>query len=183
MPKGRVVIAGGSGFIGQALSRDLAKRGYEVVVLTRSPERHPKSHGITSVQWDGKSLGQWTRHVDRSVAVVNLAGKHVNCRYTPANLREIDASRVDAVTVMGEAIRRCDAPPRVLVQASTTAIYGDAGDRWCDESTPPGDGIPPQTALKWERTFDAQPTPLTRRLLLRLSFVLGPGGGVLRMLS
>ena len=71
----------------------------------------------------------------------------------------------------------------MLVQASTTAIYGDAGDRWCDESTPPGDGIPPQTALKWERTFDAQPTPLTRRLLLRLSFVLGPGGGVLRMLS
>jgi len=183
MNKGRVVIAGGSGFIGKALARALAGREYEVVVLTRSPDASPKTLGVTHVAWDGKTLGEWTRHVDRSVAVVNLAGKNVNCRYTPANLKEIDDSRVEAVTVMGEAIRRCGEPPRVLVQASTTAIYGDAGDRWCDESTPPGEGVPPTTASKWERAFDAQPTPLTRRVVLRISFVLGPGGGVLRMLS
>src|SRR5687768_4329869 len=103
MTKGRVVIAGGSGFIGRALSGALVSRGYEVVVLTRSPDDAAKIAGVTHVEWDGKTLGQWTRHVDRSVAVVNVAGKNVNCRYTPKQLHEVDQSRVDAVTVMGEA--------------------------------------------------------------------------------
>lgn len=183
MTKGRILIAGGAGFIGRALSRSCVQRGYEVVVLTRSPDDGAKVPGVTHVAWDGKTLREWTRCVDGSVAVVNLAGKNVNCRYTPKNLDEIDRSRVEAVTVMGEAIRRCAEPPRVLVQASTTAIYGDAGDTWCDETRPAGAGIPPTTASKWEQAFEAQPTPLTRRVLLRISFVLGPGGGVLQMLS
>jgi uncharacterized protein len=107
----------------------------------------------------------------------------VNCRYTRAALKEIDQSRVNAVRVMGKAISWCKRPPRVLVQASTTAIYGDAIERECDESTPPGEGIPPATAKMWEAAFDAAASPRTRRVLLRMSFVLGPDGGELRTLS
>src|SRR5439155_8603808 len=105
--------------------------------------------------------------------VINLAGKNVNCRYTRRNLSKIDSSRVDSVRAIGEAIARCEIPPRVWIQTSTTAIYGDAGERCCDEATPPGEGIPVQTATQWERAFNESPSPLTRRVLLRISFVLG----------
>jgi uncharacterized protein len=85
---------------------------------------------------------------------------------------------------MAEAIRACQRPPAVLIQASTLAIYGDAGDRPCDETCPPGEGIPPQTAVKWEAAFNESPVPPeTRRVLLRISFVLGRDGGVLPYLA
>jgi uncharacterized protein (TIGR01777 family) len=172
-----VVIAGGSGFIGRALAGELANRGYEVVILTRSPA------GDNEVQWDGRTIDEWVRQLDGTGAIVNLAGKNVNCRYTRKNLAEIDESRENSVRVIGQAISRCSRPPKVWVQASTTAIYGDAGDRWCDECTPPGEGIPVDTATRWERAFDATPSPQTRRVILRMSFVLGRTGGVLKMLA
>ena len=177
----RIVIAGGSGFIGRHLATALTERGDDVVILTRDPGAW---HGPgRAVKWNGVSLGGWLGEIDGAHAVINLAGKNVNCRYTRTALKEIDESRVNAVRVMGNAISWCKRPPRVLVQASTTAIYGDAGERECDERTAPGDGIPPATAKMWEAAFDAAATPQTRRLLLRISFVLGPDGGALRMLA
>ena len=179
----RIVIAGGSGFIGRALAARLAQRGDAVVVLTRAPRQSGASSRIREVYWDGRRLGPWTTEVDGADAVINLTGRNVNCRYTRKNLREIDASREDSVRVMAAAIKNSAQPPRVLVQASTTAIYGDAGEHWCDETTPPGDGIPVRTATKWERAFEAAPTPNTRRVVLRISFVLGREGGVFRTLA
>jgi uncharacterized protein (TIGR01777 family) len=180
--RGRIVIAGGSGFIGRALARHLAARGDEVVILTRSPR--PIHGTIREVRWDGQVVEDaWLREIDAARAVINLAGKNVNCRYTRRNLAEIDESRVNAVRAMAEAINRCANPPPVLVQASTTAIYGDAGEHWCDESAPLGDGVAVATATKWENAFASIATPRTRRVLLRISFVLGRGGGVLRMLA
>jgi uncharacterized protein (TIGR01777 family) len=195
--KKRIVIAGGSGFIGRALAGELIALGYDVAILTRSPARGfaPPAAGafapsagagaerIREIHWDAKTLGAWVSEIDGARAVINLAGKNVNCRYTPAALREIDQSRVDAVTVMAEAINRCADPPAVLIQASTTAIYGDRADEWLHESSPPGAGIPVDTANQWEAAFNAHPTPRTRRVHLRISFVLGPGGGVLGTLS
>jgi uncharacterized protein (TIGR01777 family) len=182
MSHGRIVIAGGSGFIGRALATALEANGNDVVILTRD-ERSHRGPG-RAVRWDGNTIGAWAAEVDGADAVVNLAGKNVNCRYNRRNLEEIDQSRVRAVKVMAQAINRAARPPRVLVQASTTAIYGDANDRWCDESTPPGEGIPPRTATMWESAFHDSPTPSeTRRVLLRMSFVLGKNGGALRMLA
>jgi len=178
----KVVIAGGSGFIGRHLAKALVARGDEVVILSRDA---PQDDGCSArvVEWDGKNLGPWAREIDGADAVVNLAGKNVNCRYTPRALKEVDESRVNAVSVMGQAIRNAKRPPRVLVQASTTAIYGDAGERECDELTPPREGIPPATAKMWEAAFAASATPQTRRVTLRISFALGADGGALRMLS
>jgi len=177
----RIIIAGGTGFIGRAIAKELAGRGADVVILTRSPEPLP-SIG-RHVAWDGKTLGGWTREVDGADAVINLAGKNVNCRYTPKALAEVDESRVNAVVAMNTAIAQATKPPRVLIQAATTAIYGETGERWLDESTPPGYGVPPLTALKWEHAFATHPTPQTRRVSLRISFVLGRDGGALSMLS
>ncbi len=175
-----IIIAGGTGFIGRAIARELAERGADVVILTRSPE--PSQVG-RHVHWDGKTVGEWMREVDGADAVINLAGKNVNCRYTPTALAEIDESRVNAVIAMNTAIAQAPNPPRVVIQAATTAIYGDTGDRWLDESTPPGYGVPPLTALKWEHALATHPTPQTRRVTLRISFVLGKDGGALSMLS
>ncbi len=179
--KRRIIIAGGSGFIGRAIAEAAVAREDEVIVLTRSPEQWVGAG--RAMQWDGKTIGDWAALVDGADTVINLAGTNVNCRYTEMNLREIDESRVNAVKVMGEAIAKAAVKPRVLIQASTTAIYGDRGEVWCDETMEAGEGIPPQTATKWERAFAETATPGTRRVLLRISFVLGPGGGVLGMLS
>jgi uncharacterized protein (TIGR01777 family) len=177
----RIILAGGSGFLGTLLSQYLMERGYDVVVLTRRPNQHTGSP--KEIHWDGRTLGPWAEQLNGAHAVVNLAGKSVNCRYTPENRREINESRVDSVRVIGEAIRACSKPPPALVQAASLAIYGDAGDRWCDESTSAGNGFPVETCLLWEKAFEESPTPQTRRVILRIGFVLGKSGGALQMLA
>ena len=177
----RIIIAGGSGFLGRLLAKALADRGDEVVILTRRPGADYAP--ARAVYWDGRTLGPWAAELEEADAVVNMAGKNVSCRYTPEALREINASRVDSVTVVGEAIRRCKQPPAVWVQTGSLAIYGDAGDRVCDEDAPAGEGIPVDTCLRWERAFADSPTPGTRRVWLRISFVLGRSGGALRFLE
>ena len=186
MKPGRVILAGGSGFLGRALTDRLLAGGHEVVVLSRSapPDgRRARDGRAAFVRWDGRTVGDWAAQLEGARAVVNLAGKNVNCRYTPDNLREIDESRVDSVKAVAAAINACRDRPKVLVQAGTTAIYGDAGDRVCDEDAPPGEGIPPATATKWEAAFRAHRTPGVRRVLLRISFALGTGGGALPVLA
>lgn len=194
MPNQRVVLAGGSGFVGQSLAASLLADGYEVVVLTRSPHAHGL-RGI-GVPWDGATVGDWANCLDGALAVVNLAGKSVNCRHTPENRREIVRSRVDSVRAVAEAARRSPRPPRTLVQVSATGIYGDAGDRICDESTPWGTGFFAETCMQWEEAFWGSPRteekpgevaaaslPGVRRVLLRLGVVLGAGGGALPTLA
>jgi uncharacterized protein len=181
MNQGKIILAGGSGFLGLSLARELLAQGYEVVILTRqSTTINP---GLRAVQWDGKTLGDWRLEFEGAKAVVNLTGRNVNCRYTEANLREINESRVNSVHVVAAAINTCRKPPEAWVQSSSLAFYGDAGDKVCDETSAPGHGIPVDTCLKWEAAFEESTTPRTRRVLLRISFVLGHGGGALRMLK
>jgi uncharacterized protein (TIGR01777 family) len=181
MPRERVVLAGGSGFLGRSLTDELVDKGYEVVVLTRSPTMDTEH--VKHVAWNGRTLGDWTTFLDGAKAVVNLTGKSVNCRYTPANRREIVDSRVDSVKVIGEAILKCRRPPKVLVQAATLAIYGDAGQRICDENAPAGTGFSVETCLLWEKTVASLKLPSTRIVVLRIGFALGTDGGALGTLA
>ncbi|MDB6139862.1 MAG: epimerase [Verrucomicrobiaceae bacterium] len=177
----RIILAGGSGFLGRLLATTLAARGDEVVVLTRRPKADESP--ARAVYWDGRTLGPWAAELEGADAVVNLAGKNVSCRYTPEALREINVSRVDSVHVVGDAIRRCARPPAVWVQTGSLAYYGDPGGRECDEEAPAGEGIPAETCVRWERAFADSPTPGTRRVWLRISFVLGRSGGALPLLE
>jgi uncharacterized protein (TIGR01777 family) len=174
-PKKKTILAGGSGFLGQALEAHLTARNHEVIVLTRSPNRNSSRQ----VHWDGKTLGDWARLLDGSHAIVNLAGKSVNCRYTPENRKEIIDSRVDSVRAVGQAIQKCSNPPRSWIQSGSLAIYGDTGDRVCDERASCGDGFPVETCLLWEKALDEAQTPDTRKVVLRIGFALGTGGGAL----
>src|SRR5215207_9902322 len=179
--KGRVVLAGGSGFLGRALAEAFARAGYEPVVLTRRV-RGTRSRA-RQVEWDGRTVGAWARELEGAAAVVNLAGRSVDCRHTPQHRREIVESRVHSVEVIGRAVAACEEPPKVLVQAASLAVYGDAGRRVCGEDAPAGRGFPAEVCLRWEGVFDSLELPSTRKVLLRIGFVLGRDGGALPTLA
>jgi uncharacterized protein len=176
----RIVLAGGSGFIGQSLAKALLARGYEVVVLTRSPRT---GTGFREIEWDGAHIGEWIKFLDGAEAVVNLAGRNVNCPHTPENLREILESRVNSVRTIALSFAHVKTPPRVWVQASAVGFYGDTKDRLCDESSPTGNDALAGVCKSWEDAFNSADTPKTRRAVLRIGFVLGKNGGALPVLS
>ena len=177
----RIVIAGGSGFIGSALALALVERGCAVSVLTRRSRQ--RRDGVREVVWDGEQPGDWTSFLDGADAVINLTGRSINCPHTPENLREITASRVNSVKALATAIRQVKTPPRVWVQASAIGFYGDTKDHLCDESSPVGKDALANICQQWEYAFTAAALPNTRQVVLRIGFVLGREGGALPVLS
>jgi len=186
--RNRIVVAGGNGFIGSLLTETLVPGNNDVVVLTRTPRTTEQS--IRQVVWDGRTLGDWTREVDGARALINLAGRSVNCRYNERNRREILESRVNSTRVLGEAIARCDAPPPVWLNASTATIYKHTFDHPMDEATgvigatpEAKDAFSIEVARAWEETLNDAQTPATRKVALRTAMVFAAGdGGVFRVL-
>lgn len=177
----RIILAGGSGFVGQALAPVLVANGYSIVVLGRGAAH--REGGVDYLQWDGKTLGAWASAIDGAEAIVNLTGKNINCRHNAENRREIIRSRVDSVRVLGEAIGHCSKPPAAFAQASGVGYYGDTGDRVAGEESPPGNDFPAEVCRQWEEAFDVLHLPATRKVVLRLGVVLGRDGGALPMLE
>jgi hypothetical protein len=177
----RIVIAGGSGFIGTALAREFSRRSYAVSVLTRSPRE--RRDGVHEVLWDGGQLGEWIQCLDGAEAVINLTGKNINCPHTPESLRAIIGSRVNSVNVIARALERMKSPPRVWVQASAVGFYGDTKDQPCDETAPVGNDPLAKVCDDWEAAFVAAKSPDTRKVTLRIGFVLGRDGGALPVLT
>jgi len=187
----KVVIPGGTGHLGRVLSRALTGQGHEVVVLTR--QAAGPEPGVRHVRWDGRSAGPWTREIDGSDVVVNLAGRSVHCRYTRANLQEMLNSRVDSARIVGGAIARAARPPRVWLQMSTATIYAHTFDAPNDETTGTLGGDEPDVpaywsfsvdiAKAWEREQRLADTPRTRKVALRTAMVMSPEpGGAFTML-
>ena len=178
---GRVVLAGGSGFLGTSLARHLVGVGYDVVVLSRSAR--PAKGDWRVVSWDGRTVGAWAREVDGAAAVINLAGRTVDCVKTPDHCDEILRSRVEATSAVGAGVRRAHRPPAVWVQMSTAHIYGDPPELVCDEDSAFGYGLAPTVGRAWEDAFgEAKPSGV-RGVVLRTSFVIGRGGGAMARLG
>ncbi|WP_019932762.1 DUF1731 domain-containing protein [Nocardia sp. BMG111209] len=177
-----VVIAGGSGALGRRIAADLTCRGHRVTVLTR--RAHPELP-FFQVCWDGRSVGDWAEVLrgPGRTAVVNLAGKLVDCPPTGRNIAELRSSRVDSTAALVAAARRLERPIDHWVQASTTAIWSDMGEARCTESTPLPIGLPQMTGVAepWERAFDG--ANATHRTILRTSIVLDPQSPALRRLT
>lgn len=174
----RIVLSGGSGFLGRYLARFFAVQGREVVIISR--RIGTAEPGVRWVPWDGATLGEWRRELDGAAALVNLAGRSVDCRYDERNRREICDSRLRSTAVLGEAMARCAVPPPVWLNSSSATIYRDARDRPMDEATGEhGKGFSVDVCEQWERTFFEAPVPATRRVALRSALVLGRGEGAL----
>lgn len=179
----KLILPGGSGFMGQYLARYFGERGYETVILSR---QNKQESGIAYKKWDGKHLGDWVQELEGADAVLNLAGRTVNCRYTPENRRQILESRVDSTRILGQAIAACTRPPRLWLNAGSATIYEDtrgelpANDEY---STRIGSDFSPGVCKAWEAAFFEAPVqPSVRRLALRIAIVLGKGGGALEPL-
>lgn len=177
----RIVIAGGSGFIGTALSREFSARGYEVAVLTRTPRS--RNDGVRELSWNGEHVGEWISALDGADAVINLTGKNINCPHTPENLREITASRVNSVKVIATAMEHVAVSPKVWVQASAVGYYGDTHDHSCAETASNGSGPLADICHQWEGALASVKLPSVRKVTLRIGFVLGREGGALPVLA
>lgn len=176
MKNKKIVIAGGTGFIGNSLIEYFG-RDNNIVILSR--QKRPASGSITYVPWDGKSLQGWEQALENADLLVNLTGKSVNCRYTARNKQEIFDSRTNATKVLGEAIRTLTHPPKVWINAASATIYRHAEDRPMDEFTgETANDFSVQVCKLWEKTFNDIQLPATRKIVLRIAVTLGwqPGG-------
>jgi uncharacterized protein (TIGR01777 family) len=179
----KIVIPGGSGQVGTLLARAFTRDGHEVVVLSR--KIHPADWKV--VGWDAETIGLWSDEIDGADIVINLAGRHVNCRYTPENREEIMDSRVNSTRVVGEAIANSKNPPRLWLQMSTATIYAHRYDSPNDEITGIIGGDEPGAPKKWNFSIDVVKawekaandaiTPNTRKVLMRLSILMSPERG------
>lgn len=176
----KIVIPGGSGQVGMVLARAFEKDGHEVVVLSRNVE----GARFKTVEWDGKTLGDWAEEFEGADVVINLVGRSVNCRYNPENRRQILESRVDSTRVVGEAIGRAEDPPKVWLQASTATIYAHRYDAPNDElngiiggdekDAPDTWNFSIDVAKAWERTANEFELPKTRLVLMRSAMTMSP---------
>lgn len=172
-----IVIASGTGYLGQVLVRYFESVGYECVILTRQRQR-PYEKG-RFVQWDAQSLGGWIEELENAEALINLTGRSVNCRYNAQNQLDIFNSRQLSTLVLGEAILQCKKPPKVWLNSSSATIYRHAQDRPMDEFNGEiGEGFSVEVCKLWEHTFTGFDLPKTRKIILRSALVLGNYGGV-----
>jgi uncharacterized protein (TIGR01777 family) len=175
----KVVIAGGSGFIGRDMVREFNEAGYEVVVLSRSTK--PLQNARVA-QWDGKTLGDWAKELEGAKAVINLTGETVAQQWTEEVKKRLVESRLDSTRVIGEAIAKCEHPPEAWVNASAIGYYGDTGDQRVDEDSQPKTDMMADLSVKWEAAMHAFDTPKTRKSCVRVGFVLGRDGGAFKPL-
>jgi uncharacterized protein len=179
----RIVIAGGSGQVGNILGRYFHARGHSVVALARTTFPAPWRVAV----WDGENVRGWVKELEGADAIINVAGRSVNCRYTATNRREILGSRVKSTRLLGEAIGGLSEPPRVWLNASTATIYRHAFDRPMDEFTgeigghevnaPESWKFSIEVATRWEESFFAASTPKTRKVALRSAMTMSPDRG------
>ncbi len=176
----RVIITGATGFIGKALCRRLAERGYEIVALSRDLAKGEEVLGkdVQVVEWDGKSSRGWLDYVEGSQALLNLAGENLSSeRWTEDKKQSILQSRLDAAEAVVEAARLAKKKPEVVVQASAIGYYGLRHDEVCDESSVPGEGFLSAVSQKWELSTQEVEDQRIRRVIIRTGIVLGNEGG------
>jgi hypothetical protein len=180
----KVAIPGGTGQIGTILARAFHQDGHEVIVFGR---QSPKPAPWRVEQWNLADVSAWSDKLDGADVVINLAGRSVNCRYSPQNRKEILQSRVESIRALGQALSRAKRPPRAWLQASTATIYAHTYDAPNDEVSGVIGGAEPDApgawrfsidvATAWEKAFDEIPVPGTRKVKLRSAMTMSTGRG------
>lgn len=161
----KIVICGGSGFIGKYLTQFLTQSGHQVVVVSRSSKLH---------NWSHQSLMSTIQHSD---AIINLAGRSINCRHTEKNKQQILTSRINTTQAIGRALSAISHPPQLWVNASAIAIYPHNYDKFYDEnSAVPVTNFLSSVVQQWEDAFFSFSIPDVRQVAFRTGVVLGHGG-------
>ncbi len=174
----KIVIAGGTGFIGNELVPHFEKNNYEVIVLGRTRINKPNYH-----YWDGKTVTEWKNELKGTDVLINLTGKSVDCRYTEQNKKEIFDSRTNSIEVLEKAFNEIKETPKTWIQASTATIYRDEYEAPNNEENGIiGEGFSVQVATKWEDAFEKVELT-TKKVNLRMAIVLGSSGGAFPVLK
>ena len=176
----KVVIAGGTGFLGREIVQHFEKSKHELVVLTRGQSQ--KVNKIKFVHWDAQSIGDWVSNLEQADVLINLSGKSINCRHTERNKTEIINSRIYSTRVLQSAINMLDEKPKLWINASAASIYGAYSDGLnTEESEIRGKDFSAKVAQKWEHAFFEEEK--CRKVSLRISLILGKNGGALPALK
>jgi uncharacterized protein (TIGR01777 family) len=187
-----VVILGGSGLVGRALSSDWGNDGHVVTIVCRHPEKVPPIQPIVEVvRWDGRTTAGWADRLDGADAVVNLAGETIGGihlgqiffqRWSETKKRRILDSRVNAGQAIVEAIRAARKKPGVLLQMSAVGVYGPRADENLDENAPAGKDFLANVCVEWERSTEAVEAMGVRRVVVRTGLVLSLQGGLFHVI-
>ncbi len=177
----KIVIAGGTGFLGKCLTDYYSSVNTQLFILTRG-----KSHvadNVHYVTWDGKTKGAWVDVLENADVLINLNGKSVDCRYTKKNKQEIYATRLDSTNILGKAIQEAQHPPKLWINAASATIYRHSLDKeMAEDNGEIGVGFSVDVCQQWEQTFNSFVTMQTRKVLMRTGIVLGKNEGALKPL-
>ena len=177
----KLVIAAGTGFLGNVLVKYFKEKVEEIVILTRGKT---KTQGnIKYVNWDAKTFNGWEAELENADVLINLTGKSVNCRYNERNKNEIMASRINSTAILDKAVLQCQNPPKHWLNSSTATIYkGSYHRQMTEQAGEKGFDFSMKVARAWEKVFFKTETPHTLKTALRTSIVLGKSGGAYPML-
>lgn len=172
----KLIIAAGTGFLGQVLTSHFRDKFEEIVILTRGES---KTNGnIKHVNWDAKTFYGWETELENATVLINLTGKSVDCCYTEKNKKEILLSRIQSTKILNKAVLNCKNPPKHWLNSSTSTIYRFSLDKQMDEIDGEiGNDFSMNVAQSWEKSFFKIETPNTLKTALRTSIVLGRNGG------
>ena len=172
----KLIIAAGTGFLGEVLINHFKEKFGEIVILTRGKSK--TNHNIRYVNWNAKTFSGWETELENADVLINLAGKSVDCRYTEENKKEILLSRIQSTKILNKAVLNCKNPPKHWLNSSTSTIYRFSLDKQMDEIDGEiGNDFSMNVAQSWEKAFFKTETPNTLKTALRTSIVLGKNGG------
>ena len=172
----KLIIAAGTGFLGQVLVNHFQNKLEEIVILTRGKSQI--INGTKYVNWNARTFSGWENELENATVLINLAGKSVDCRYTKENKKEILLSRIESTKILNKAVLNCKNPPKHWLNSSTATIYRFSLDKQMDEVDGEiGNDFSINVALSWEKAFFKTETPNTLKTALRTSIVLGKNGG------
>lgn len=176
MKSNKLIIAAGTGFLGQVLTNHFRDKFEEIIILTRGESKIKDT--IKYVNWDARTFSGWEKELENATVLINLTGKSVDCRYTKQNKKEILLSRIESTKILNKAVIRCVNPPKHWLNSSTATIYRFSLDKEMDEKNGEiGNDFSMNVAQSWEKAFFKTETPNTLKTALRTSIVLGKNGG------
>lgn len=171
----KLIIAGGTGFLGKVLVDHFKSKVDEIIVFSRKASQ--EQNNVRFVIWDAQNLGPWQSELENADVLINLTGKSVDCRYNAANKAEILRSRIDSTRVLNQAVLACENPPKHFINSSTATIYQHSLHKPNDENGIIGSDFSMNVAKAWEAAFFETDTPHTRKTAIRTSIILGKEGG------
>lgn len=176
--KSRIIVFGGSGFVGLESAKYFKDKGYDVIIVSRtSKDKLPFETWI----WDGKTLGEWAEKFQSDDVIINLAGYSINCVHNEKNRKLILDSRIDSVEILNKAIAQSVTPPKLFIQAGSLAMFNNTGIL-SDENAPTSHGFTAEVSIKWEEAFYNTHLENTKKVFARFGFILGQNGGAYPML-